>query len=143
MRNEELTRVEGSGIDCRTVGACWLCGVHDQRSKPAATVAAATTAAATCREIVGLAKFRGWTRCRKNKLDLQVVGFQGGVEGCGGQAQTDGQTGSGDESSAATRCRSVVSPECGATQPEPEAKAAASELPRSADQHLEAGRRGD
>lgn len=142
MRNEELTRVEGSGIDCRTVGACWLCGVHDKRSKPAATVAAATMAAATCREIVGLAKFRGWTRCRKNKLDLQVVGFQGGVEGCGGQAQRDGQTGSGDESSAATRCRSVVSPECGATQPE--AKAAASELPRrSADQHLEAGRRGD
>ncbi|KAK1246913.1 hypothetical protein MKX08_000715 [Trichoderma sp. CBMAI-0020] len=74
-------------------------------------------AAATCREIVGLAKFRGWTRCRKNKLDLQVVGFQGGTEGCGGQTQSDGQAGSG-ESSAATRCRSVVSPECGATQPE-------------------------
>lgn len=142
MRNEELTRVEGGGIDCRTVGACWLCGVHGKKSKPAATVAAATTAAATCREIVGLAKFRGWTRCRKNKLDLQVVGFHGGVEGCGGQAQRDGQTGSGDESSATTRCRSVVSPECGATQPE--ARAAASELPRwSVDQHLEAGRRGD
>lgn len=91
MRNEELTRVEGGGIDCRTVGACWLCGVHDKRSKPA-TVAAATTAAATYREIVGLAKFRGWTRCRKNKLDPQVVGFPGGVEGCGGQARwIDGQ----------------------------------------------------
>lgn len=84
MRNEELTRVEGGGIDCRTVGACWLCGVHDKRSKPA-TVAAATTTAATCREIVGLAKFRGWTRCRKTSSTRRWLASKGAWKGVAGR----------------------------------------------------------
>lgn len=85
MRNEQLTRVEGSGIDCRTVGACWLCGVHDKKIQTSSNGGGGSAAmAATCREIVGLAKFQGWTEVQKNGLVLQV-GFHGGVDGCGGQ----------------------------------------------------------
>lgn len=30
-RRAEYVRVEGGGIDCRTVDARWLCGVHDKK----------------------------------------------------------------------------------------------------------------
>jgi hypothetical protein len=43
-----------------------------RRSKPAVTAVAAAAMAATCREIVGLATFQGWLRCRRRRPDLQI-----------------------------------------------------------------------
>lgn len=53
-------RVEGGGIDCRTIDAALMCGVHDSWTRPTVTTDAATTKTvmATCREIVGLSSSR-------------------------------------------------------------------------------------
>lgn len=49
------SRVEGGGIDRRTIGAVWTGGVHDRQERPRPAAATKLTMA-TCREVVGLAR---------------------------------------------------------------------------------------
>lgn len=66
----ELTsRCERSRIDCRTINAVWLCGVHE-RSCDYVNEGDQQVCETTCLDIVG-GLFE--MRCKKTKLDLECV----------------------------------------------------------------------